>query len=88
MEVVPGQLDDEYWARHKALGYEEGEEETGSDEAIIQIPVFVRVVYEVVKEDEGGIDGGEKKEKREHAYWYVLSVGRIGKGASHTIEPK
>jgi len=92
IEVVPQQVDEEYWERHRRMGYEELEEEQGLDEAVVQIPVFVRVEYETVREDADlvvGEGGKEKREKREHAYWYVLSVGRIGKilGAPTLEEP-
>lgn len=79
VEVVPPNLDNEYWSTHEALGYQEGEEEEGDDAAVVQIPVFVRVVYETELVREDGAIAGDKKEKNEHAYWYVLSVGRIGK---------
>lgn len=45
---------------------------------IVQIPVSVRVEYETELEREDGL-GREQKEKREHTYWSVLGLGRIGK---------
>ncbi|KAL8667241.1 MAG: hypothetical protein Q9202_000814 [Teloschistes flavicans] len=53
-------------------GGEWGEE----DEDVLEIPVFVRVEWEVEAEEKGK-EGG--KEKRELAYWVVLGVGRIGR---------
>ena len=50
------------------------------DEDLLEIPIFVRVEYEVdVEKDEGG--GGEKgaREKRELAYWTVLGVGKVAR---------
>ncbi|KZF23519.1 hypothetical protein L228DRAFT_282240 [Xylona heveae TC161] len=67
--------------------------ETGleEDEDVLEIPVFVRINYEadISSEDEDGPAAddavivrnkrGEKKVKRELAYWCVLGVGRISK---------
>lgn len=83
VEVVPPSLDKDYWTTHESLGYQEGEEEE-DDEAVVQIPVFVRVVYETELVREDGT-AGDKKEKNEHAYWYVLSVGRIGKSKPQPV---
>lgn len=49
------------------------------DEDVLEIPVFVRVEWEVEgeKEEGGKTTGGGEKEKRELAYWCVLGVGRI-----------
>lgn len=53
------------------------------DEDVLEIPVFVRVEWEVEgeKEDAGkGGGGAGEKEKRELAYWCVLGVGKIAVG--------
>lgn len=49
------------------------------DEDVLEIPVFVRVEYEVEVAGEEG--GGEKErmEKRELAYWCVIGVGRVAR---------
>lgn len=73
------------WAEG-SLGSEaddDGDERDDEDEKIVQVPVFVRVEYEAEVGMEGGdvgdVAGGEgKKEKREHAYWCVLFLGKIG----------
>ncbi|KAF8477330.1 dynactin p62 family-domain-containing protein [Kalaharituber pfeilii] len=66
-----------------SLADEEEDERDEDEEKIVQVPIFVRVVYEA---EVGPEDGGEaigiegKKEKKEHAYWWVLYLGRIGTG--------
>lgn len=61
-----------------------GEEEfdLGEDEAVLEIPVFVRVEYEADVTGEPGTkaEGKERKEKREVAFWCVLGAGRIASG--------
>ena len=62
---------------------DDGDERDDEDEKIVQVPVFVRVEYEAEVGVEGGdvgdVAGGEgKKERREHAYWCVLYLGKIG----------
>ncbi|KAL8651312.1 MAG: hypothetical protein Q9226_004762 [Calogaya cf. arnoldii] len=54
----------------------DGQEWGDEDEDVLEIPVFVRVEWEVEVEEKGK-EGG--KEKRELAYWVVLGVGRVGK---------
>ena len=50
------------------------------DEDVLEIPLFVRMEWEADLEREGKEEArGEKKEKRELAYWTVVGVGRIGK---------
>ncbi|KAH8909425.1 hypothetical protein BR93DRAFT_391962 [Coniochaeta sp. PMI_546] len=61
-------------------GKKEGErEELKEDEDVLEIPMFVRVEWEVEAAAEVGtaIGGKEAKERRELAYWCVLGVGRI-----------
>lgn len=57
------------------------EREIAEDEDILEIPLFVRVEWEAdsANDETGGGVAKEKelKEKRELAYWCVLSVGRI-----------
>ena len=55
-----------------------GDEDGRAEDAdVLEIPMFVRVEYEVEVAGEEG--GGEKErmEKRELAYWCVLGVGRV-----------
>jgi dynactin-4 len=58
----------------------------GQDEDILEIPMFVRIEWEVdAVGDEVGVPPGtakdrEAKEKRELAYWSVLGIGRISQG--------
>ncbi|OIW33178.1 dynactin p62 [Coniochaeta ligniaria NRRL 30616] len=49
------------------------------DEDVLEIPMFVRVEWEVEAAAEVGtaIGGKETRERRELAYWCVLGVGRI-----------
>lgn len=66
---------------------DDSDERDDEDEKIVQVPVFVRVEYEAEVGMEGGdvgdVAGGEgKKEKREHAYWCVLYLGKIGSAVS------
>ena len=53
--------------------------EIREDEDVLEIPIFVRMEYEVDIEKEGMEAGAEKggKEKRELAYWAVVGVGRV-----------
>lgn len=60
----------------------EGEKRITELDRIVQIPVCVRVEYETELERDdglGALSGREQKEKREHTYWSVLGLGRIGK---------
>jgi len=64
-------------------------EDLEEDEDVLEIPVFVRIEYEVdVVGDEGG--GGstekEKREKHELAYWCVLGVGKISRSPIISIK--
>ena len=55
-------------------------EELEEDEDVLEIPMFVRMEWEADLEREGKDEAkGEKKEKRELAYWTVVGVGRVGK---------
>jgi dynactin-4 len=60
-----------------------GEEIRGplkEDEDVLEIPMFVRLEWEVDMGNDIGDDAGkdkENKEKRELAYWCVLGMGRI-----------
>ena len=55
-------------------------EELEDDVDVLEIPMFVRMEWEADLEREGKDEAkGEKKEKRELAYWTVLGVGRVGK---------
>jgi len=53
------------------------------DEDVLEIPVFVRMDWEEDTEKEGESMGkmaeGEKREKRELAFWAVVGVGRVGR---------
>jgi dynactin-4 len=71
VEVVPASL---------RLGGTGGkEEDLKEDEDVLEIPMFVRVEWEVEAAAEVGtaIGGKETRERRELAYWCVLGVGRI-----------
>lgn len=73
VEVVPASL------RQGGKGKEE--ELIGEDEDVLEIPMFVRVEWEVEAAAEVGsaIGGKEARERRELAYWCVLGVGRIAR---------
>ena len=51
------------------------------DEDVLEIPIFVRMEFEVEIEKEvvGGEAKGGGKEKRELAYWTVLGVGKVAR---------
>jgi dynactin-4 len=82
VEVVPASL------RPPTISFGKNED-TGplrDDEDVLEIPMFVRVEWEV---DAGGDEVGsvpskdkdkEAKEKRELAYWCVLGLGRVSQG--------
>ncbi len=54
--------------------------EMAEDEDVLEIPMFVRMEWEVeVERDEGESRAEDKKEKRELAYWTVIGVGRVGR---------
>jgi dynactin-4 len=60
----------------------EGDEELREDEDVLEIPMFIRIEWEV---DATGAEvgapptaGKEVREKRELAYWSALGIGRIG----------
>ena len=58
------------------------DDELEEDEDVLEIPIFVRMEWEADLEREGKDDegrSGEKREKRELAYWTVVGVGRVGK---------
>ncbi|KAI9679741.1 MAG: hypothetical protein M1817_004755 [Caeruleum heppii] len=75
LEVVPGSQQSE------------ADEEPGEDDDVLEIPVFVRVDWEVdaamgsgteaVSGDGEAAGAKDRKERRELAYWTVLGVGRV-----------
>lgn len=80
VEVVPASLriDGPAFLRPEAQQKDDGP--LREDEDVLEIPVFVRVEWETVAQDEtAGLAAKDKevKEKRELAYWCVLGVGRI-----------
>ena len=80
VEVVPASLriDGPAFLRSEAQQKDDGP--LREDEDVLEIPVFVRVEWETVAQDEAaGLAAKDKevKEKRELAYWCVLGVGRI-----------
>lgn len=89
VEVVPGGYSfDPFNTRNTKKGEAQDGDE---DEDVLEIPLFVRVEYETdVVGDAGGTrsgagpenekEKGERKEKRELAYWCVVGVGRIERG--------
>ena len=59
-------------------------EDLGEDDDVLEVPVFVRMEWEGEAQGNemgglGAAKGGERKEKRELAYWIVLGVGRVGR---------
>ncbi|KAM7200910.1 dynactin subunit 4 [Naviculisporaceae sp. PSN 640] len=98
VEVVPASLRVDLLDAPEDDEEEEGQEEEGEkkpkrkvevdrsplreDEDLLEIPMFVRVEWEVdaVGEDLGSTRDKEAKEKRELAYWCVLGLGRVAQG--------
>lgn len=75
IEIVPPLLP----AEDAEDAEEEGAEKVTELDRLVQVPVSVHVEYETDLEREDGLGGREQKEKREHTYWSVLGLGRIGK---------
>ncbi|KAF8418810.1 dynactin p62 family-domain-containing protein [Tirmania nivea] len=68
-----------------AVDEDEEEERDEEEEKVVQVPIFVRIEYEaevgMESGDVGDVAGGDgRKEKKEHAYWCVLYLGKIGSG--------
>ncbi|KAI5804487.1 dynactin p62 family-domain-containing protein [Geopyxis carbonaria] len=47
-------------------------------EHIVKVPILVRSVYETDVQRDDGM-GREVRERKEHSYWSVLEIGKIGK---------
>lgn len=80
VEVVPASLRIDGPAFMKSEEQQKDDGPLKEDEDVLEIPVFVRVEWEVDAADHeaGGVaKEKEVKEKRELAYWCVLGVGRI-----------
>jgi dynactin-4 len=80
VEVVPAYLRIEGPAFLRTEAQQKDDGPLREDEDVLEIPVFVRVEWETVTQDEAaGLAAKDKeiKEKRELAYWCVLGVGRI-----------
>ena len=80
IEVVPAHLRIEGPAFLRSEAQQKDDGPLREDEDVLEIPVFVRVEWETVAQDEAaGLAAKEKevKEKRELAYWCVLGIGRI-----------
>ncbi|KAG0646777.1 Dynactin subunit 4 [Hyphodiscus hymeniophilus] len=80
VEVVPTSLRIEGPAFLRSEAQQKDDGPLREDEDVLEIPVFVRVEWETVAQDESaGLAAKEKevKEKRELAYWCVLGIGRI-----------
>jgi dynactin-4 len=80
VEVVPASLRIEGPAFLRPEAQQKDDGPLLEDEDVLEIPVFVRVEWETVAQDEAaGLAAKDKevKEKRELAYWCVLGVGRI-----------
>ena len=80
VEVVPAHLRIEGPAFLRSEAQQKDDGPLREDEDVLEIPVFVRVEWETVAQDEAaGLASKDKevKEKRELAYWCVLGVGRI-----------
>lgn len=52
--------------------------ELTEDDFVVKVPILVRSVYEADIDRDDGI-GKDVREKKEHSYWSVLEVGRIGR---------
>ncbi|KAH0607064.1 uncharacterized protein H6S33_003052 [Morchella sextelata] len=78
IEIVPPLLPSEYTTDEAG-----GKDSPTEDDYLVQVPVSVRVEYETDVEREDGL-GKEVKERREHTYWSVLGLGRIGKFGAPT----
>jgi dynactin-4 len=84
VEVVPTSLKIEGPAFLRSEELQKDDGPLREDEDVLEIPVFVRLEWEAVAQDEGGRLAGsnkekELKEKRELAYWCVLGVGKISR---------
>lgn len=80
LEVVGRRIEVGGKGTRNGLGSYEDDEGVvrGEKTDLLEIPVFVRLEYEVDPVGaEAGFDGKEKREKRELSYWTVLGVGRI-----------
>ena len=80
VEVVPASLKIEGPAFLRSEAQQKDDGPLREDEDVLEIPVFVRIEWETVAQDEAaGLAAKDKevKEKRELAYWCVLGVGRI-----------
>ncbi|KAK3078599.1 hypothetical protein LTS18_007098, partial [Coniosporium uncinatum] len=80
VEVVPGAT---LTAGREVDEQMRREETEGED--VLEIPVFVRMGYEVEVQGDSGVGEREEgrkrgeKERREEAFWCVLGVGRVGR---------
>lgn len=70
-----------------------GLEAVGDDEDVLEIPVFVRMEWEEESEKEEAVADrsrkesvGEKKEKKELAFWVVIGVGRVARLEKPVVE--
>ncbi|PHH53206.1 Dynactin subunit 4 [Ceratocystis fimbriata CBS 114723] len=79
LEVVPASLDLQAAKPAKGDDQDVHDPPLREDEDILEIPLFVRVEWEVEAQESSSKDK-MAKEKKELAYWCVLGVGRIGTG--------
>ena len=80
VEVVPASLRIEGPAFLRSEAQQKDDGPLRDDEDVLEIPVFVRIEWETVAQDEAaGLAAKDKevKERRELAYWCVLGVGKI-----------
>ncbi|KAF2834711.1 hypothetical protein M501DRAFT_943640 [Patellaria atrata CBS 101060] len=76
VEVIPGRKPISLPGSFGSPAYQE--EELDEDDDVLEIPVFVRLEYEVEADKEEKVGGSMgQKTKKEDAFWCVLGVGRV-----------
>ena len=67
-----------------ALPADDDAAELAEDDFAVKVPILVRSVYEADIDRDDGI-GKDVREKKEHSYWSVLEVGRIGRKTPNKV---
>jgi len=62
----------------------EANDEEDQNNKVVEVPVLVRIKYEMDAGEEGGAGGG--KEKVEYSYWTVIGVGLVGELVEGVVE--
>jgi len=62
----------------------EANEEEDQNNRVVEVPVLVRIRYEMEAGEEGGMGVG--KEKVEYSYWTVIGVGVVGESVEGVVE--